>query len=67
MGEVRLENYHRFMNIIDFLFGLFSKNEMQIEVKHDLRVSVAGQLQKQSVQVSQGTCCFFKSGKAETK
>jgi hypothetical protein len=39
---------------------------MQIEAKHDVRVSVAGQPQQQSVQVPEGKAkkvCFFKSSK----
>jgi hypothetical protein len=67
MGELRLETYQRFMNITDILFGLFLdnifKNEMKIEARHELSVSVAGQSQQQSLQVPQGKAkkgCFFQ-------
>jgi hypothetical protein len=46
---------------------VFSKNEVKIESKYELRVSVAGKPQKQSVQVSQGKACFFKSNKEDQK
>jgi hypothetical protein len=48
------------------VYTAFSKNEMKIESKHELRVSVTGQPQQQSVQVSQGKAkkdWFFKSSK----
>jgi hypothetical protein len=49
-----------------FVYTVFSKNEMKIESKHELRFSVTGQPQQQSVQVSQGKAkkdWFFKSSK----
>jgi hypothetical protein len=60
------------MNTIDVLFGLcldrIFKTEMKIEAKHELRLSVAGLPQQQSVQVLQGKAkkgCFFKSSKED--
>jgi hypothetical protein len=41
----------------------FSKNEIKIEAQYELRFSMAGQPQQQSVQVSQGKAekgCFFQ-------
>jgi hypothetical protein len=72
MGGLRLETYERFVNIIDILFGLcldsIFKTEVKIEAKHELRVSVAGPPQQQSVHVLQSKVkkgCFFKSSKEE--
>jgi hypothetical protein len=70
MGGLRLETYQRFVDIVDGLFGLcldrIFKTEMKIKAKHELRLSVAGLTQQQSVQVLQGKAkkaCFFKSSK----
>jgi hypothetical protein len=52
------------------VYAAFSKNEMKIDTKYELRVSLAGQPQQQSVQVSQSKAkkgCFFKSRKEEQK
>jgi hypothetical protein len=52
------------------VYTAFSKNEMKIEARYEHKVSVAGQPQQQSVQVSQGKAkkdCFFKSCKEDQK
>jgi hypothetical protein len=53
-----------------YVYTAFSNNEMNIEAKYELKVSMAGQPQLQSVQVSQGKAkkgCFFKCSKEDQK